>query len=91
MWSALPIGYLLCERRRFHNIENQPIVLSGNFTLCERPDMFKPNSGDHLFAIFAYAQARYLYQSTLFYEIVDVHRRKVWWAHVGLSRLIRKW
>lgn len=90
-WLALPIGYFTCERARLRNIENRSTILSGDFTFCERPDSFRPNSGDHLLAVFAYNQVRYLYQSTISYEITDIQRRKIWWSHLGFSKLIRKW
>lgn len=91
-WDDLPIGYFDCDWKRLRKIENnKEMNLVGNFTFTGKKETFRPNSGDHLLAVFTYKGDRYIYNSTISYDWTNLGRKQSWWARLGLTNQIRKW
>ena len=91
-WDDLPIGYFECDCKRLRKIENNKVVnLVGNFTFTGKKETFRPISGDHLLAVFTYKGDRYIYNSTISYDWINLGRKQSWWARLGLTNQIRKW
>jgi hypothetical protein len=91
-WDELPIGYFYCDGKRLSGIRNEKImILIGTFIFAGKKESFRPNSGEHLLAVFAYRGERYIYNSTLAYERSDLGRKQGWSARLGLSHQIQKW
>ncbi len=88
-WSELPLGHFEVETRRLKAVlSGKQHVFSGHYIHAYGG---RPRTGEHLLVAFAVQDTKYIYQATLSYEILDVHRKIRWWAHLGFSRCVKTW
>lgn len=90
-WDELPVGYFTADKDGVRqSIEkDDPMPFSGVFSVCIGD---KPRVGEHLLAVFALDNTRYICNSTISYRSEkDVVDSDEWEAQLRFSNIIRKW